>query len=49
MQISIWTEIKKRIPVLGVMLALSLEDLHKNVHHPRDTQVVTKKLSETDF
>ena len=44
MQISIWTELKKRIPVLGVMLALSLEDLHKNFHHPIDNTLETPRL-----
>ena len=33
-----------RTPVLGVMLALSLEHLHKNVHHPRDNTPETATL-----
>lgn len=41
---SIWTEVMKRIPILGVMLALSLEDLHKNVHHPRENTLETATL-----
>ena len=36
--------LKKRIPVLGIMLGLSLEDLHKNVHHPIDNTLETPRL-----